>query len=158
MTGTLKPLAQITKHTGIRGFLGNHKLGFALSAEPFLTALHRTVARCYCHGAKHNTGVTAFTRFGTHAKGKVHLSVFPPSDKTDRLGLPHFRADANAPAAENALFMPKRIADLFDPAPHRDILNGTRVRRLSNEKLGDIAPEFSDLFCVTPNHHSLFHI
>jgi hypothetical protein len=34
MPGALKAFAQITKHTGIRGFLGNHKLGLALSAEP----------------------------------------------------------------------------------------------------------------------------
>ena len=158
MPGALKAFAQITKHAGIRGFLGNYKLGFALSAEPFLPAFHRTVARCDCHGAKHNTGVTAFTRFGTHAKGKIHAPVFPAANKANRFGLPHFRANANAPAAENAFFMSKRIADLFNPAPHRDILNGTGVRRLGNEKLGDITPEFSDLFCVTTNHHSLFNI
>ena len=79
-------------------------------------ALHRPVARCYCHGAKHNTGVTAFTEFGTHAKGKIHPPIFPVANKANRFGLPHFRADANAPAAENARSHAERKADLFDPA------------------------------------------
>jgi hypothetical protein len=107
---------------------------------------------------KHNTGVTALTRFGTHAKGKIHPPVFPAANKAYRFGLPHFRANANAPAAENTVFMPKRVTDFFNSAANRNVLNSSRVWRLGDEKFGDITPKLPDFFCVAPNHHSLFHI
>jgi hypothetical protein len=157
MSPALKALAQLTMNAGIGYMLGNHELRFTFSAETFLAALHRSIARWYCHGAKHDAGVTALAEFRTHPKREIHSPIFSPAHKANGIRLPHLGTDANAPAAKNAVLIPEGIADFFDSTTYGNVLDSPGVWGLGNEQLGNVSPQSPDFFTVAPDHHPFFH-
>jgi len=124
MSTAPKTFAQLTKDTRVGHLFGNQELSFALSAEIFLSAFHRSIARRYGHRTEHDAGAAALAEFGAHPKWKIHPSVLTSPNKANGIRLPHLGTDANAPAAQNTIFVSEGISDFLDSTAYSEVLNG----------------------------------
>ena len=95
----VKAFAQFTPNTASRRLFIGQQLRFALAAEAFSAQFHGTVAGRDGHGAKLDATAALLAELGSDAEGVVHMTIFTPSDKTDRLGSPDLCANSYAASA-----------------------------------------------------------
>jgi hypothetical protein len=104
-----------------------------VSAEIFLSSLHRAVTWSNGHRTNLDTVITFLAEIGTDAERAVHVAVFTPSDKANGSGLPQFRACANTASTQNTVTVPERIPYFLYPTTNCDVLYSARIRGLSNK-------------------------
>jgi hypothetical protein len=104
-----------------------------VSAEIFLSSLHRAVTWSNGHRTNLDTVITFLAEIGTDAERAVHVAVFAPSDKANGSGLPQFRACANTASTQNTVTVPERIPYFLYPTTNCDVLYSARIRGLSNK-------------------------
>jgi hypothetical protein len=158
MSGTIEAFAEFAKDASVVCLFSDHQLGFTISAKVLLAAFHRPGTGGYGHRTQHGTGPAMFTRIRTDPEREIHMTVFPPADKSDGLGLPHFRTDPDTAAAKDAVRISERITHVFNPAAHRHVLDSPGVRGLGHQKFCQITPQLLDFIGIAADHHTFLHL
>jgi hypothetical protein len=85
------------------------------------------------------------------------MAIFSATDETDGISPIQLRAGADAPAAEHAVIIPKRITCLFDAAPEGYILDSSRVGGLGEQQLRHVPAQFSGPVRIGTDHHPFLY-
>jgi hypothetical protein len=85
------------------------------------------------------------------------MAFFAATDETDGIPSIQLRTGADAPAAEHAVIIPKRITRLFDAAAQGYVLDSARVGGLGKQQLRHVPSQLSGPVRIGTDHHTFLH-
>jgi hypothetical protein len=85
------------------------------------------------------------------------MAIFAATYETDGIPSIQLRAGADAPSAQHAVIIPKRIARLFDTTAKGYVLDGARVGSLGEQKFRHVPAQLSDSVRICTDYHAFLH-
>ncbi|OGP55538.1 MAG: hypothetical protein A2Y65_00825 [Deltaproteobacteria bacterium RBG_13_52_11] len=85
------------------------------------------------------------------------MAIFAATYEANGITSIQLRAGTDAPSAQHAVIIPKRIACLFDATAKGYVLDGARVRSLGEQQFRHVPSQLSDPVRICTDHHAFLH-